>query len=229
MLKYIWSKEKSGLTELSEDDYRKALIDIDPDMAKQAFNKAWETRNFEIEMYWKRATYFWAFIASTFVGYFALIGTASYKVQDQYAHVEVYFLICIGFILSYAWLLTNIGSKSWQRHWETHVDLLENQFTGPLYKIVNPRETFSVSKINEIVSAMFTVVWILLGVKYLLEQNLIQSIESILTINWFVWISSACAGLAVIAMTFGHGRGRFGERAIKMYMRKVYYNKDKKK
>lgn len=142
MLEYIWSNKPSGLTELSEGEYRKALIDIEPKLAERAFNKAWETRNFEIEMYWKRATYFWAFIASTFVGYFALVGSASYKKPDPYAHAEVFFLVCIGFVLSYAWLLTNIGSKSWQRHWEVHVDLLENEFTGPLYKIVYPKETF---------------------------------------------------------------------------------------
>jgi len=81
-------------------------------------------------MYWKRATYFWAFVASAFVGYFGLVNATSYRATDKYQHVEVYFVICLGFILSLAWVLTNVGSKQWQRHWETLVDLLEDQFTG---------------------------------------------------------------------------------------------------
>ena len=152
MLSYIISTKESGLTELSEKEYRERLIDICPIKAEKAFEKAWATRNFEIEMYWKRATYFWAFIASTFVGYFALVSSESYEKQSAFNHVEVYFLICIGFVLSLAWHFTNIGSKTWQRHWEVHVDLLEDAFTGPLYKTVYPNQTYSVSKINEIVS-----------------------------------------------------------------------------
>lgn len=225
MFQYIWSIKKSGLSELSEEDYCEALINVRPDIAERAFNKAWETRNFEIEMYWKRATYFWAFIASTFVGYFALVGSDSYQEPDKYAHVDVYIIICIGFVLSYAWLLTNIGSKSWQRHWEVHVDLLEDAFTGPLYKTVHSTETFSVSKINEIVSAMFTAVWILLGFKYLAEQNLININSSFQNINWFVVAVSLLASLAVVSMTKGHGRGKFSERVVKMHKRNVSYKK----
>jgi len=93
-------------------------------------------------MYWKRASYFWAFIASAFVGYFALVSSSNYRLQDRFNHAEVFFVICIGFILSVAWLLTNIGSKSWQRHWEVRVDLLEDNFTGPLYKTVLEEDIF---------------------------------------------------------------------------------------
>lgn len=35
----------------------------------EAFKLAVDTRKFEIELYWKRATYFCAFIAMTFAGY----------------------------------------------------------------------------------------------------------------------------------------------------------------
>lgn len=116
IIKYFWSQQKTGLTPMSAEEYHNALVDLPPDVAERAFNKAWEIRNFEIEMYWKRATYFWAFIASTFVGYFALVGSKSYSKYDVHSHVEVYILICIGFVLSCAWWLTNIGSKMWQRH-----------------------------------------------------------------------------------------------------------------
>ncbi len=223
IFKYIYNKQKSALKPLSAAEYKAELIDLDKERGKLAFERAWQIRNFEIEMYWKRANYFWAFIASTFVGYFALISSDSYGKPDKFDHIEVYLLICIGFVLSVAWLLTNIGSKSWQRHWETHVDLLENAFTGPLYKTVHPKKTYSVSKINEIVSFVFVAIWVLLGVKYLLEKDLIRSIGEPFNPNWLVIASTLVAILAVVAMIFGHGRGRFGERPVSMYRRSVCY------
>ncbi len=224
LIKYIWNNDKPETISLSEAEYETLLVDIDKSKAELAFNKAWETRNFEIELYWKRANYFWAFIASTFVGYFALISSSTYKVPDQFNHVEVYFLICIGFILSVAWLLTNIGSKSWQRHWEAHVDLLENAFTGPLYKTVNVETTYSVSKLNEIVSFVFIMIWVLLGAKYFIENDLIRSFGEPYKTNWLVVISSIVAFTAVVAMIRGHGRGRFGHRKIQMYSRSISYS-----
>lgn len=227
-IKYIYKKKSSELSELTEEEYYDTLVNICPAKAERAFEKAWATRNFEIEMYWKRATYFWAFIASIFVGYFALVSSENYVKYDRFNHVEVYFLICIGFVLSVAWHLTNMGSKSWQRHWEVHVDLLEDAFTGPLYKTVHPQVTYSVSKINEIVSFVFVFIWPLLGIKYLFDQNLIHSLEETKSLNWFVVISTTMSFLVVFSMFLGHGRGRFGTRSIKMYRRSVSYeNKGK--
>jgi len=223
LIKYIWNCKTPDTTPLTKEKYTALLIDDDEEKAKFAFQRAWETRNFEIELYWKRANYFWAFIASTFVGYFVLVSSSTYKTYDEFHHVEVYFLICIGFILSFAWLLTNIGSKSWQHNWEAHVDLLEEKFTGPLYKTVNMEKTFSVSKINEIISFVFIVIWVLLGIKYLFTQRLIHSYTEISDINWFVVSSTCVAIIAVIAMVFGHGRGDFGHRETLMYSRSVRY------
>ena len=223
-VKCIWDWDRSDMEPLSAEDYKSQFLDGDRERAKLALEKAWEIRNFEIEMYWKRASYFWAFIASTFVGYFALASSESYAEYDRYQHVEVYFLICIGFVLSVAWLLTNVGSKQWQRNWESHIDLLENAFTGPLYKTVSLTESYSVSKINEIVSVVFVIVWLLLGVKYLAEKNLLNLSLNIYELNWFVVISTFLSLLAVVAMIKGHGRGRFGCRGVIMYRRRVRYS-----
>ncbi|MAD17987.1 MAG: hypothetical protein CL579_18285 [Alteromonadaceae bacterium] len=223
IIKYLYSNKPSDLTELSEAEYLSQLVEICPKKAERAFEKAWATRNFEIDMYWKRATYFWAFIASTFVGYFALVSSENYTKYDRFNHVEVYFLICIGFVLSLAWHFTNIGSKSWQRHWEVHVDLLEDAFTGPLYKTVHPHQTYSVSKINEIVSFVFVLIWFMLGVKYFFDQDLVRSFNESVSLNWFVVISTVIVLLIVVSMIFGHGRGRFGSRPVTMYRRNVAY------
>lgn len=45
------------------------LFDKCPDKALQI---AVENRRFEIELYWKRATYFWTLLAAVFVGFFAM-------------------------------------------------------------------------------------------------------------------------------------------------------------
>lgn len=221
ILRFFYEKPRPGLNKLTQEEYEARLVKIDSNKAKQAFEKAWSTRNFEIELYWKRATYFWAFIASAFVGYFGLINAESYHKPDQFQHAEVFFIACLGFLLSLAWLLTNIGSKQWQRHWEVHVDLLEDQFTGPLYKTVHPSTTFSVSKINEIVAIAVTGVWVLLAVKYLAEQDMLHLSGRM---NPFVLAASLGTCALSSAMLFGRGRGRFGERSVSMHARIVHFD-----
>ena len=103
---------------------------------EEALNRAWKNRDFEIEMYWKRATYFWVFLATTFAGYFALLTVDMDKVENK---IDVYLLelviISLGICFSLSWFLVNRGSKKWQENWEAHIDILENKVTGPIYKI----------------------------------------------------------------------------------------------
>lgn len=140
----------------------------------EAFKLAIETRKFEIELYWKRATYFWAFIAVTFVGY----GLTQRLPVSERGFLE-FFLSCFGFILSLGWFFANRGSKQWQENWEHHVDHLEDKVTGPLYKLVLRRgppqsilewiefiitgpSKHSVSKINQLISLYITLMWLVL-------------------------------------------------------------------
>jgi hypothetical protein len=202
-----------------EKQYLEDLSDIsNPDnkeKAKNAFEKAWNTRNFEIELYWKRAQYFWAFQIPVFAAYFAIMASTNY----EKIKVNIYLICCIGIIVSKAWHLINIGSKSWQRHWEHHIDHLENNFTGPLYKTGTNIETYSVSKINELVSMFFTLLWSILAINYLFENNLlcfcskfkIAKIELMTTLLLFfiLW-----------QMIFQHGKGMFQNRSVQFYRRK---------
>jgi len=56
--------------------YRKAF----PIAARRrAYKLALEIRQFEIELYWKRATYFWTIIAATFAGYFTLATSDKFR------------------------------------------------------------------------------------------------------------------------------------------------------
>lgn len=136
-----------------------------------ALDHALDIRKFEIELYWKRATYFWAFIVATLAGY----GAAQASSGELRTDLSV-FLACLGVVFSWGWFLVNKGSKQWQENWENHVDLLEDDVIGPLYKIVLKRSEpvglkrhvkrlitgpgpYSVSKINQIISLFVTVLW----------------------------------------------------------------------
>ena len=106
---------------------------------RRRLDRAHEIRKFEIELYWKRSAYFWAFIALAFTGYGAL------QLQDQPCSSKSktlgFLLANIGFIASAAWFHVNRGSKFWQENWEAQVDRLEDRVTGPLYKEIIVRET----------------------------------------------------------------------------------------
>jgi hypothetical protein len=156
----------------------------------EALKYALEIRSFEIDLYWKRATYFWAFIGATFAGYGAVQASSiPAKIDLSVA------LSCLGLVFSFGWFCVNKGSKQWQENWENHVDLLEDEIVGPLYKIVLTRPKpqtlkqrakrcvagpgpFSVSKINQIISLFVTVLWL-----FLLWLSL-PSFSKDASINW---------------------------------------------
>ena len=124
--------------------------------AEKALDFAYDIRKFEIELYWKRATYFWTFIGAALAGY-ALV----YKAGEPNPNAWLALLFSsLGLLFSTAWYLVNRGSKFWQNNWERHVDLLESEVVGPLYKTIaygsaswNPLTApaqYSVSKLNQI-------------------------------------------------------------------------------
>lgn len=157
---------------MDKDEYSKEFSEK---KGTEAYKVALDTRKFEIELYWKRATYFWTFIAAAFAAYGLIekIGSA----PDR--HFLQFLTSCLGFMLSLAWLLANRGSKQWQENWEHHVDHLEDSVTGPLFKVTlfrappsGWREKFdyffmgpgrySVSKINQLISSYIMLIWIVL-------------------------------------------------------------------
>lgn len=127
-----------------------------------ALERAWKNRDFEIEHYWKRATYFWTFIAATFLGYFTVLTKVDHKSSEY--DLVLFVLVCLGLVFSVGWVLVNLGSKKWQENWEAHIDLLEDNVTGPLYKTVKQDEvkSYSVSKVNLLVSKFVLSIWLIL-------------------------------------------------------------------
>lgn len=143
-------------------------------IVEEAYKVALDTRKFEIDLYWKRATYFWAFIAASFAGYFVVFGKSK--------------LLCIviaviGFFFSIGWYFVNRGSKYWQENWEKHLNVLTMFKAGPIFKIIKYPEAnifqlledypFSVSKVNQTLSLIITFVWCyILGISSYLYLDL---------------------------------------------------------
>src|SRR5215472_13152802 len=118
----------------TESEYQACFSDVssrdEKSPAARALDLALDIRKFEIDLYWKRASYFWTLIAGSFAGYF-VVQTSK---PDDVRRSLVLLVSCLGFLLSLGWYLVNRGSKYWQENWERHVDLLETKIVGPLYK-----------------------------------------------------------------------------------------------
>lgn len=174
---------------------------------RKALEIALDTRKFEIDLYWKRATYFWAFIAASFAGYFALLSS------DQIDHFRGLTIVIsiIGFFFSLGWYFANRGSKFWQENWEEHVSNLIEEDQVSIFNIVTtPTEKFrkltgnypfSVSKINQVLSLIVTIVWIVLlfgSVIYTLhfKDNFLEIISFInsICLFWVIIIISLLIG-----------------------------------
>ena len=204
----------------SDDDYRaqftKGNSVSDESINAKALEHALDIRKFEIDLYWKRATYFWTFIAATLAGFVAIQASSSTNKTDLSV------LLCnLGVVFSFGWLCVNRGSKHWQQNWENHVDMLEDQVIGPLYKVILSRgqpkklgewivhlltgpSPISVSKINQLISLFVTFMW--LGL--LLYSLPTFSCER--PVNWYyigivTLTSLACLGFVTIGRTYGGG------------------------
>ncbi|MGP8172973.1 MAG: hypothetical protein ACLP7O_00330 [Terracidiphilus sp.] len=159
---------------MNSQEYSQAFGELSSSDKCKALNIALEIRKFEIELYWKRATYFWAFIATALAGYVAALTTKSTDLQPSERAEALIVSSCLGFVFSIAWYFVNRASKFWQENWEKHVDLLEDAVIGPLYKtVLNDNDlrfwrlwgpySFSVSKINQILSLFVVMIFLLLA------------------------------------------------------------------
>ena len=209
---------------INKEQYKNAFAG---DLQDAALEHAMEIRKFEIDLYWKRAAYFWTFIGASFAGYGAVEGASG--ITDK-AFLTVP-LSCLGLVFSLGWFCVNKGSKLWQENWENHVDLLEDRKIGPLYRIVLVRDkpknlkariadlltgpaALSVSRINQLISLYVTVVWVLL---------LISALCPSLATNhgrWCYWTEVIAALLTCIGF-FGFGKTSLGVHRPIAFMRKT--------
>jgi hypothetical protein len=186
-------------------DYLKcfAKAQAAPERQKEALKQALDIRKFEIDNYWKRATYFWACIGVAYAGFFAISTT-----KDK---LDLAVVACLGLLFSESWYLVNRGSSSWQSNWESQVDLLEDEVMGPLYKSLINRHShdfldladpyaFSPSRVNTLISLLVFISWIML-----LSRTLYD-----------IWITTCGRGFPLIIAGFaiiGSGALLLGGRA----------------
>lgn len=160
---------------VSTEEYLNEIKDID-----EAIKIALDTRKFEIGLYWKRSTYFWAFLVSAF-GAFGFVCSMSDNTRLVFDRNLLLVLVsAIGILLSFCFYLVNRGSKYWQENWETQIDILLKNKIGPVFqRVKNPNYVmanknikkcfgllesypFSVSKVNTLLSLLMIIVWIIL-------------------------------------------------------------------
>ncbi|TNH92474.1 hypothetical protein [Aeromonas sobria] len=183
------------------------------DILIAAYYQAADIRKFEIDMYWKRAAYFWALIAVAFAAFFAVSSAEHLSVQDKKLYLSA--ISSAGFIFTFAWFSVNKGSKYWQENWENHLDLLEDKITGPLYKtklerpindscleklIIGP-QPYSVSKINQIVAVFTMLIWLFFMGSIFLKKITISTCNVILFVPIII---SALFTLAIIFFGKSH-------------------------
>ena len=130
---------------------------------KKRLDLAVQTRNFEIELFWKRSLFFWGFIAAAFAGYAGLHATNAGLATA---------IGCFGLVCSFAWSLVTRGSKYWQEGWESKVDECELPLIGRFFAVEMKPQThkgqwlqsrkFSVSKISIALSDYVFFLWICL-------------------------------------------------------------------
>lgn len=113
---------------------------------EKALHYALDIRKFEIDLYWRRSAFFWAFIAAIYFAHFSLIkfffdsnANEVWHILDKIKTVPILCRIALiataalAFVFCHAWLLVNKASKFWQENWEAHVGKLENNSIGKLY------------------------------------------------------------------------------------------------
>lgn len=153
------------LTKMNPQKSKYPLDGLPPQAKREAYKFACDTRKFEIELYWKRATYFWGFIIIAFSGYGVSLEAFGF------GHEYTFSISLIGLVFSLCWYYVNRASKFWQINWETHIDKLEDEIAGPIYKSpLNPKDfpfhrlkgayAYSVSGINQILSLFVSTIWI---------------------------------------------------------------------
>lgn len=211
----------------NQDRYRHmfGLDGSDPLKAKLALEHALDIRKFEIDLYWKRAGYFWALIGVAFAGFFAVLSADDTKLINKLFYA--YVIGVIGFVFTWAWFLANRGSKFWQENWENHVDMLEDEITGPLYKttlhrpkgdglvekLITGPANISVSKINQWVSLFTLFIWLVLIWQVLPEFSCAHEV------SWRHVAVALIGAVASVSMCQG-GRTYLGHQEHRMRTRK---------
>jgi hypothetical protein len=176
-------------------EYDTLLIGVSKEKLEKRLEKILDIRKFEIDLYWKRATYFWAFLIAAFTAYGITVSSFSQNANKNDLLKFRFAIICFGFLLSIAFFLVNKASRFWQENWEAHTDYSEQRVLGPLYSLTFPTSSrkslfnlsdsysASVSRINIYISFVIIVIWLSLLLDF--SQQYLKFARSIASVDVF--------------------------------------------
>jgi len=157
----------------------------------------------EIELFWKRALFFWGFITTALVGYSVA--------RDKAPFVGLVFC-ALGVVAAEVWMLANRGSKYWQEVWEKRVERMEVPAIGLMFGAKEESTSkgtwlsgrrFSVSRLAIAFSDFVFLAWVFLFVHQAL------GIEHLTVMEWGLIISTALMGLLLLRL----GRSSSGSKS----------------
>ncbi len=219
MKKNEWLCKKQEIKEtLKEDEYYESfgIIKVKDDwiiknqqLVDEAYKKAWENRNFEINKFWSRSAYFGGFISAILIAFTALLTKESNpNFSKEFEDFLKSLLLSMGTIFSLAWVLAIKGSKFWQENWEKHIDYLEDFVSGPIHKIAfYDKSPYSVSKINLVLAKLVCLAWLVLFIWYY-KHNFSFALGC-QNINWVATIIIIITALFGIVLCFGYPLNEF--------------------
>jgi hypothetical protein len=155
---------------LQQFNFSDPLTEKDISTIEKFLDRAYDIRKFEIEMYWKRATYFWGFIAASYTLFFLISSTKINLDSKKIATLQL-LVTSLGLVFSYGWYIVNRGSKFWTKNWHEIIDFLEDKINKPFHRLTIKDDSlllnvfsyyrFSVTDTNLIISFFNVVVWVI--------------------------------------------------------------------
>jgi hypothetical protein len=180
--------------------YREYAEQLNAKELESALTHALALRNFEIELYFKRAAYFWTFVGAAFVAFFV----------SKTSESSAFLISCLGSIFSFGWYWVNRGNSYWHVSWHIQVQELGRRLFGPLFdphlKKCRLIETgpyrVSITGINELLSLYVFLVWVFLAVRSVSQIfNFVEPFNGFnctiiggITILWTILILKKCVG-----------------------------------
>ncbi|MEG4693201.1 hypothetical protein UXO74_02785 [Enterobacter cloacae] len=147
-------------------NHRECLVESDMPILKEAYDKAHQKTQFEIDLHWKRTTHIWTLILALLFATGTILGlylTAKTDKKDFFLCVTLIFSI-ISIIVSNTSISMLRVSHQWCRNWELHVVMLEPLFSGRLYQthLGIGKTRLSMSKLNSVFIWIAYASWMLL-------------------------------------------------------------------
>jgi hypothetical protein len=142
---------------------------------KEAYDKAHSIRNFEIELFWKRASYCFTIIAALITLCGVLASTyfkPDISERDHNLLLLIAFISFLGVVFTIMSHFMMVSSEYWKRNWELHISMLEPLFSGKIYSthLVSSENRTSISRMLLLFFMAIYVCWLaILG--FVLKDN----------------------------------------------------------